>query len=149
VSCGRLDFGLAAVIILFATAVLTNIKAKLIGEFTLSAFGPTEFKTLLTVYALVLAGCVAAGATGIVTAVTWAFGALITFGAIQLLYGLVRAVKDVDQNGRLADTTEWVTTRDAQSLRPRRAHDPVVEVRPSGNAECLSGMAHGGGGHAC
>ena len=36
-----------AVICLYATAVLTNIKAKMIGEFTLARFGPTEFKTLL------------------------------------------------------------------------------------------------------
>ena len=54
ISCGRLDWGLVAVICLFATAVLTNIKAKMIGEFTLASFGPTEFKVLLTVYGLLL-----------------------------------------------------------------------------------------------
>ena len=38
VACGRLDLALVAVICLFAIAVLTNIKAKLIGEFTLAQF---------------------------------------------------------------------------------------------------------------
>ncbi|MEZ6047203.1 MAG: hypothetical protein R3C11_16805 [Planctomycetaceae bacterium] len=32
---------------LMATAVLTNIKAKMIGELTLATFGPTEFKAIL------------------------------------------------------------------------------------------------------
>jgi archaetidylinositol phosphate synthase len=149
VSCGRLDFGLAAVIVLFATAVLTNIRAKLIGEFTLSAFGPTEFKTLLSVYGLVVAGCVAAGVPGIVTGVTWAFGALIVVGAIQLVHGLASAVRDVNRHGRPADTTEWMTTRDSQpTSRHAGAHIESI-ARPSGNAERLCGIAHGGGGHAC
>jgi archaetidylinositol phosphate synthase len=149
VSCGRLDLGLAAVIILFATAVLTNIKAKLTGQFTLSAFGPTEFKTLLSVYGLILAGCVAAGVTGIVTAVTWAFGALILFGGVQLVWGLVTAVKEVNEHGRQADTSEWVTTRQSETMSPASENRIESAVRPTGNVERLCGTAHGGGGHAC
>ncbi len=113
VACGRLDLGLVAVIGLFATAVLTNIKAKLIGEFTLSAFGPTEFKTLLTMFGLVLAGCVMSGVGSIVTAATVFYTGLIAIGIVQLLIGVIRAVYEVNEHGQPADTTEWATTRDA------------------------------------
>ena len=113
VACGRLDLGLVAVIGLFATAVLTNIKAKLIGEFTLSAFGPTEFKTLLATFGLVLAGCVAGGAGSLVTGATVFYAALVAVGVVQLVVGLIQAVHEVNQHGRAADTTEWVSTRDA------------------------------------
>ena len=51
---GLLDLGLVAVIVMLAIAVLTNIKAKLVGEFALAAFGPTKFKALLEVFAIVL-----------------------------------------------------------------------------------------------
>jgi phosphatidylglycerophosphate synthase len=113
VSCGRLDLGLAAVIVLFATAVLTNIKAKLIGEFTLSAIGPTEFKTLLALYGLTLAGCAATGIGSVLTGVTLFFAGLIVLGIGQLAVGLVRAVVAVNRHGQPADTSEWVTTNDA------------------------------------
>lgn len=113
VSCGRLDLGIAAVICLFATAVLTNIKAKLIGEFTLAAIGPTEFKALLATFGLILAACVASGVGAIATGVTVFFAALIAMGIGQLLIGLVRAVRDVNCRGLPADTTEWITTRNA------------------------------------
>ena len=113
VSCGRLDLGLAAVIVLFATAVLTNIKAKLIGEFTLSAIGPTEFKTLLALYGLALAGCVASGVGPVVTGVTVFFAGLIALGIEQLAVNLVRAVREVNRHGQPADTSEWITTSDA------------------------------------
>lgn len=113
VACGRLDLGLAAVIILFATAVLTNIKAKLIGEFTLSAFGPTEFKTLLVLFGLTVAGCVTGDVADVATGVMWAFAGLVAVGGGQLVWGLVSAVQEVNRKGQPADTTEWVTTRDA------------------------------------
>lgn len=149
VSCGRLYLGLAAVIILFATAVLTNIKAKLTGEFTLAAFGPTEFKTLLAAYALVLAGCVAAGVSGIVPGVTWALGALIVIGVIQLIHGLATGVREVNAHGRQADTTEWVTMRSSQPAPLSAGSRIESAARSTGNAECLGGFAHGGGEHAC
>lgn len=112
-SCGRLDLGLAAVIILFATAVLTSIKAKLTGQFELAAFGPTEFKALLATYALTLSSCLAAGVAPVEPGVVWSFSSLIGFGLVQLIYGLVRGVIDVNRHGKPADTTEWHTVRDA------------------------------------
>ena len=73
VSCSRLDLGLVAVICLYATAVLTNIKAKMIGEFTLAQFGPTEFKTLLALYGIFMA--VLVGSTSLsLRAENWARG---------------------------------------------------------------------------
>ena len=111
-SCGRLDLGLAAVIVLYATAVLTNIKAKMIGEFSLSAFGPTEFKALLVVYGLVLAGLVASGTPAFVPELValWFLTALIVIGIVQLAVNLVRSVREVNRHGTQADTTEWITT---------------------------------------
>jgi archaetidylinositol phosphate synthase len=113
VSCGRLDLGLAAVICLFATAVLTNIKAKLTGEFTLAPFGPTEFKALLVAWGLAMSALAAGFVPGLeplrVTAV--AFPILVGYGVVQLIVGLVLAVRDVNRRGKPADTTEWVTTR--------------------------------------
>lgn len=127
VSCGRLDLGLAAVIILYATAVLTNIKAKLTGEFTLSAFGPTEFKTLLTVYAVGLSAGVATGITGLSTAVGWALAAAVAAGTVQLIFTLVRAVREVNCHGRPADTSEWVTTCGAPAAAQPEADDRPPE----------------------
>src|SRR5690606_12641516 len=92
------------------------------------AFGPTEFKTLLAVYALVLAGCVGAGVPGIVTGVTWAFGLLVFVGAIQLVYALVSAVRDVNPHGHQADTTEWVTTRRPPPAQFDRRATPGVHA---------------------
>lgn len=109
IAAGSLELALVSVICLFAIAVLTNIQAKLIGEFTLSRFGPTEFKTLL-----VLLGV----AISLVTWVTPEFSAifamgvlamLITVGLIQLPIQLYRAVKDVNEFGGQADTSEWIT----------------------------------------
>lgn len=111
-SCGRLDLGLVAVIILYATAVLTNIKAKMIGEFTLAAFGPTEFKTLLAVYGLALAAPTASGAPAhIATQVAlWFLTVLIVVGIGQLALNLVRSVREVNRHGTPADTAEWITS---------------------------------------
>lgn len=113
VACGRLEIGLAAVICLFATAVLTNIKAKLLGEFTLSALGPTEFKSLLAITGLVVAGCVAAGVASVIAGLTVFYGLLTVLGAGQLVTGLIGSVGEVNRNGRPADTSEWVTTHQA------------------------------------
>jgi phosphatidylglycerophosphate synthase len=110
-SCQRLDLGLVAVICLYATAVLTNIKAKMIGEFTLSTLGPTEFKTLLIIYGLGLSLLT----RGIVPQLAPKDVALsfllilIGWGLIQLSVNLVRAVRDVNRYGSPPDTTEWET----------------------------------------
>lgn len=107
-SIGRLDLALAAVVILFATAVLTNIKSKMIGEFTLATFGPTEFKTLLIVY-----GCVQALLRSGQVA-WWFLLALLAFGGVQLLVNLIKAVREVNEKGAPPDTSEWETTRSRQ-----------------------------------
>ena len=107
----RLDWGLIAVICLYATAVLTNIKAKMIGEFTLATFGPTEFKALLILYGLTLS-LLTAGIIGGVDPqkiATWFFAILIAVGVAQLIRNLIRAVYEVNRHGGEPDTTEWET----------------------------------------
>jgi archaetidylinositol phosphate synthase len=111
VSIGRWDLAVAAVLCLYATAVLTNIKAKLIGEFTLASFGPTEFKTLLAGYGLLqmiwslLPNPPVAGA---VIAI-WFVGILLAVGVIQLAVNLVKAVIEVNRHGQAPDTSEWIS----------------------------------------
>jgi len=113
VACGRLDLGLAAVICLYATAVLTNIKAKLLGEFTLASFGPTEFKAILASFGMTL--CILALGWGETInrgpVVSWFFVVLLGIGGLQLIVNLVRAIHDVNTHGQQPDTTEWETTR--------------------------------------
>jgi len=112
VSCGRLDLGLVAVTGLFATAILTNIKAKMIGEFTLARFGPTEFKTLLAGYGLLLSALpLTGGVPDTVPVAMVFFSALIVFGLAQLFVQLVLSVRQVNEQGAPPDTTEWVTTK--------------------------------------
>ena len=123
VSCGRLDLGLVGVVTLYATAVLTNIKAKLIGEFTLARFASTEFKALLVLYGLTMAVAVGSGWLAPVTsaafeeadssaagATDFALGFLAIMcavGVLQLVINLWRAVRDVNVAGAPPDTTEW------------------------------------------
>ena len=112
VSIDRLDLGLAGVICLYATAVLTSIKAKLIGEFTLNSFGPTEFKTLLVLYGLFLAAGLKQLINVDVNLVAyWWFVALLGIGVLQLVIGLIFAVREVNAHGTAPDTTEWETKR--------------------------------------
>ena len=113
VSCNRLDLGVAGVICIYATSVLTNIKAKMIGEFTLASFGPTEFKTMLVLYGI----CLIPISPGIATTVEvtdvafWFLATLLAVGIIQLIAGLIFAVRDVNAHGAEPDTTEWLTKR--------------------------------------
>jgi phosphatidylglycerophosphate synthase len=109
VSCHRLDLGIAAVICLYATAVLTNIRAKMIGEFTLARFGPTEFKTLLVVYGIVLSVVVSRGSAVRAETIALLFlCALLAVGVIQLLVQLYSSVLKVNEHGAPPDTTDWV-----------------------------------------
>ena len=109
VALGRLDLALVAVVCLFAIAVLTNIKAKLIGEFTLSKFGPTEFKTVLTVIGLTTAGLHLATRWSVTPGqfLLAVFIGLIGVGLIQLPIQLVQSVREVNQKGAAPDTSEW------------------------------------------
>jgi phosphatidylglycerophosphate synthase len=115
VACGRLDLALVAVICLFATAVLTNIKAKLIGEFTLASFGPTEFKALLIGFGLLLSAVGLAAQAQVALPLSAAqialyfYIALIVVGLVTLPISLVRAVKEVNRSGQQPDQSEWIT----------------------------------------
>lgn len=105
-------FALATVLIIYATAVLTSIRAKLVGRFTLARFGPTEFKALLVIFGLVLCAAQALGAETRMIVVVSMF-ALLAIGLVQLLVGLVHAVREVNALGDKPDTSEW-NIRDRQ-----------------------------------
>lgn len=111
VSAGRWDLAVAAVLCLYATAVLTNIKAKLIGEFTLSSFGPTEFKTLLLGYGLLqmIWQFLPHPPVSATLIALWFIGILLTVGVIQLVFHLIKAVIEVNRHGSAPDTTEWIS----------------------------------------
>lgn len=101
----------AGITVIFATAVLTNIRAKMLGEFTLARFGPTEFKTLLVAFGLwqSVQLYVWAGAAALASkAALWFVSLLVALGLIQLLVSLRRAVREVNRHSASpADTTEW------------------------------------------
>lgn len=99
--------GMAAIICLYATAVLTNIKAKMVDEFTLASFGPTEFKTLLTVVGIVLSVMTLRGMTTAASQLLfWFFAILLTVGIVQLIIGLYQAVVEVNQT-EATDKADW------------------------------------------
>lgn len=111
VAAGNPELGLAGVIVLYATAVLTNIKAKMIGEFTLATFGPTEFKAGLVLFGLLLALLYSAH----VRTTSFARIALlvaVAVGLVQLVRGLAMAVREVNRDGAPPDTSEWETVRE-------------------------------------
>lgn len=102
--------GIGGVIVIYATAVLTNIKAKMTGEFTLARFGPTEFKTLLVLVGIVLAGTT--GGWWLSPELTprlafWLVLMLFVAGLAQLKWSLWKAIRTVNAIGAPADTTEW------------------------------------------
>ena len=108
-SCNRLEYGLAAVILLYATAVLTSIKAKMIGEFTLARFGPTELKTLLILYGLAIAShlVVDPAYLSATDVALWFLRLLILIGVVQLIVNLITSVREVNCAGAPPDTSEW------------------------------------------
>lgn len=108
---GRLEYGVIGVIVLYATAVLTNIKAKMLGEFTLATLGPTEFKTGLVLLGLALACCTAAGLPATTLAFYSLFGSIV-LGTLSLIVSLFRSVREVNEHGAPPDTSEWDTVRE-------------------------------------
>ena len=111
VSCERLHLALAGVLCIYATAVLVSIKAKLIGRFALARFGPTEFKTMLVVYGLVMAalcaplwGIAEDARLRVAQVFLWV---LLAVGVLQLLVNLIRSVREVNAEGTPPDTTAW------------------------------------------
>lgn len=109
VACGRLDVSLVAVICLFSIAVLTNIKAKLIGEFTLQRFGPTELKAVLFLMGLSTASLEGFALFNVPTVqlLLYAYVTLVVAGIISLVAQLVSAVDEVNRRGDLPDSSEW------------------------------------------
>ena len=112
-SCGSLEMALVGVIVIYATAVLTSIRAKLTGEFTLTHFGPTEMKTLLVLYAITLTVITLTTPTVNTESVAfYAFGTLVVVGVLQLLRSLVASVRLVNRDGAPPDTSDWELGRD-------------------------------------
>lgn len=109
VAVARLDLAIVAVVCLFAIAVLTNIKAKLIGEFTLAKFGPTEFKALLSLIGIAMAGLHLASLEILAPGqfLLGAYVVLIAVGLVQLPVQLVQSVREVNAKGAAPDTSEW------------------------------------------
>jgi phosphatidylglycerophosphate synthase len=111
VSCSRLDMAVAAVLCIYATAVLVSIKAKLIGQFALARLGPTEFKAMLVIYGLAMATVssqVFGGDEGLAGRVAlWALSSLIVLGVVQLIVNLIKSIRQVNADGKPPDTTAW------------------------------------------
>ncbi|MEK9985775.1 MAG: hypothetical protein VW879_13640, partial [Opitutae bacterium] len=99
--------GIVCILCIYATAVLTNIRAKITGEFVLAKFGPTEFKTLLIIFGVVLflANLEEKGRGA--DLVSDVLPVLAVIGVVQLLWGLRVSVEDVNRNGSEPDTSEW------------------------------------------
>ncbi len=107
IACGRLELALVAVIFVYATAVLTNIRAKITGEFRLSRFGPTEFKALLATFGVAIAIITATAPTAAPLITLGLFVVICLAGVAQLVVGLVSAVRSVNASGTTPDTSEW------------------------------------------
>jgi len=105
-SADCLLLGIGGVIVVYAMAVLTNIKAKMIGEFTLARFGPTEFKTLLVLFGLLMAMTSGASVSR-ERLVFWFVLVLFVAGVVQLKWSLWKAIRAVNADGVPPDTTEW------------------------------------------
>lgn len=102
-------WGVAGVIVIYAMAVLTSIRAKMIGEFTLARFGPTEFKALLVIYGLIQGVSGLAGNASTPTVAFFFVAALVLAGIAQLVFSLWEAVHEVNAQGAAPpDVTEWV-----------------------------------------
>lgn len=109
IAAESIELALVAVICLFAIAVLTNIKAKLLGEFTLTSFGPTEFKSVLVLLGITLAS-ICWSQPLVATHVAWvSMAILVAVGLIQIPVQLVRGVREVNRHGAAPDQSEWVT----------------------------------------
>lgn len=119
-----LPLGIAGVLVIYATALLTNIKAKMSGTFELATFGPTEFKSLLILFGVSLTVIVGGTELSNARAASWALvflSALLVVGVIQLVSGLYRTVREVNALPP-ADTEEWElarSTRLADSQNPK------------------------------
>lgn len=109
VAANCLALGIAGVICVFATAVLTNIRAKLTGEFRLERFGPTEFKALLIGLGLFQAaiGCGFISGVSATGSALIFLSVLLVIGTVSLIVSLFQAVSDVNSSHAAPDQTEW------------------------------------------
>lgn len=108
-STNSLKLGLASVICIYATAVLTSIKAKITGEFTLARFGSTEFKALLTIYGIFMV-VLSFNDVSFAKNGTFSFCFLtimVLIGIFQLIINLKLAVVEVNTKGAAPDTSDW------------------------------------------
>jgi phosphatidylglycerophosphate synthase len=101
IGAGLVWWGMAGVVIIFATTVLTNIKAKITGEFTMARFGSTETRTLLVAY-----GAVQAAVASLPLA-RWFLIVLVVLGGVTLVVMLVQAVREVNSGGPAPDSSPW------------------------------------------
>lgn len=101
--------GMAGVIVIYAMAVLTSIRAKMTGEFTLARFGPTEFKALLALFGVAQTTLVSCGRESLAPAAAFWFAATMTAaGLLQLAICLWTSVREVNALGAAPpDTNEW------------------------------------------
>ena len=112
---GNLKLGIMGVICVYANAVLTNIKAKMVGEFTLASFGPTEFKTCLVLLGMLLSAMVLGWipvAEDPHEIAIWILFVSVVVGWFQLVVNLVKSVREVNRDGAAPDTSEWETVRE-------------------------------------
>lgn len=116
VAAHRLDLAIVCVLWIYATAVLTGIRAKITGVFTLARIGPTEFKTLLTLLGFSLSIVFAMSPQPpIQTITTWSLWVLAALGVGQLVFNLIGSVGAVNRSGAEPDTSEWVSRKTAES----------------------------------
>jgi len=110
VAANRLDLALLAVISIYASAVLTNIRAKITGEFLLHRFGPTEFKVLLAGCgaALAVANIVGTDPFEVAQVAKWMLLILGVALAVQTVVSLISAVRAVNRDQTPPDSSEWV-----------------------------------------
>ena len=106
-AAGAPGLALPAVLAIMATAVLTNLRAKITGNFSLAAFGPTEFKALLVLLGVALAIVMRVGPQHAPEAAWWTLLALGVVGVVTLAVGVPRAVLDVNRRGAAPDDTPW------------------------------------------
>lgn len=132
IGCQQLELGLAALCVLFSLAVLTNIKAKMTGEFTLSAIGPTEMKAALALFGIVLTSITVATSAGslAMTTLSIAYGSLVLAGVVILLNQLITSIAQVNKCKANVDTAEWVTRdqlKTSQTLHPAMPSSDQVD----------------------
>ncbi|MCA8991967.1 MAG: CDP-alcohol phosphatidyltransferase family protein [Planctomycetaceae bacterium] len=113
VAIGHIELGLAGVVVLYATALLTSIKAKITGKFELATFGPTEFKMMLIAWGVSHAVLQYFSVELLSTIAFGGYSVLLVLGFIQLLSGLILGVREVNSCSTQIDQEEWVVTRES------------------------------------